>query len=305
MRNRKLKDGKIMGKSIFYNLRRRLQVLALKMTSDEFMSRFYFRIVMGHPLNLINPQTLNEKLQWLKLFYFPNDNLATTCSDKYSVREFVINNGMEEYLNDLYGVWDNADDIDWDSLPEKFVLKCTHGCGYNILCDDKSKLDVHSTAKQLNAWLREDFSLFNAEPHYRSIARKIICEKHLGNEIVDYKYFCFNGKVEFMYIANGFIDESKGVITMFGGDGKRVPYRRTDYPEFDGATLPVGFEKMKKLSEKISEHFPFVRVDWFEVDGRIYFSELTFSPCGAMMRIDPPEYDRKLGAMLDISKHKK
>ena len=291
-----------MEKSIFYSFRRKLQVLAAKMTSDKFMSKVYFRIVMGYPLNIKNPQTFNEKLQWLKLFYFPTDKLAISCTDKYSVREFIIQNGMEEYLNDLYGVWDNAGDIEWDKLPERFVLKCTHGCRYNILCDDKSTLDIPGTAKQLGAWLKEDFSLFNAEPHYRSLKGRVICEKHLGNIVLEYKFYCFNGKIEFMYIID---DTATRTITLFDRGGNRAPYRRTEHPAFDGATLPEGFEKMRALSEKLAEKFPLVRVDWFEVDGKVYFSELTFTPGGAMLKIDPPEYDRRLGAALDISKYKR
>jgi len=291
-----------MSESVFYSLRRRLQVLALKMTSYKFMSKVYFRIMMAYTLNLKNPQTFNEKLQWLKLFYFPNDKLAISCTDKYSVREFITQNGMDEYLNDLYGVWDDTDNIDWNRLPEKFVLKCTHGCRYNILCENKHLMDVSNTTKQLNSWLNEDFSLFNAEPHYRSLKPKIICEKHLGNISLEYKFYCFNGKIEFMYIID---DTSTRTITLFGREGNRLPYRRTEHPVSDGAKLPTGFEKMKELSEKLAEQFPFVRVDWFEVNGKIFFSELTFTPGGAMLKIDPPEYDRKLGEILDITKYKK
>ena len=256
---------------------------------------------MGRKLNLSNPRTFNEKLQWLKLYYYPYDQLAINCTDKYLVRDYIERKGLGQYLNEIYGVWDKTDEVNWDLLPDKFVLKCTHGCGYNILCEDKKLINSQDVMKRINGWLKEDFGAFNVEPHYSSLKGLIICEKFLGGDIIDYKYFCFNGKLVFMYIAQGFGKQVNERITFFDDNGHRTPYKRTDYPELEGASLPMEFERMKELSLILASDFPFVRVDWFEVDGVIYFSEMTFTPCGAMMKIDPPDYDKKLGELLDIS----
>ena len=288
--------------SVLYKLRRMLQVLLLRATSDETMSKLYFRIILGYKANLRNPRTFNEKLQWLKLFYFPKSQLAIQCTDKYLVREYITAMELTEHLNVLYGFWDNAEDIAWNELPNQFVLKCTHGCGYNILCADKDSLDTSKAVKQLNKWLKEDFGAFNAEPHYSPIKGRIICEKYLGGDMTDYKFFCFNGKIEFMYIVKRAADKRNTLYTTcFYEDGTQAPFKRTEHSKISDPILPFGFEEMKEMSLTLSRSFPFVRVDWFEVDSRIYFSELTFTPGGAMLKLDPPEYDGKLGELLDIS----
>lgn len=289
-----------MKKSLIYKLRRKCQVIAYNILTPEILSKIYFRIVVGKNLNLKNPQTFNEKLQWLKIYYWPHNEEAIVCADKYEVREYLINKGYGEYVNELYGVWKSADDIQWDKLPQQFVLKCNHGCGYNILCPDKSKLDVKETKKLLKSWMKEDFGKFNAEPHYSKIKPYVICEKFLGGNIVDYKYFCFGGKVEFMYVAEGFGEGMGEKISFFDKDGNKAPYKRLDYPVYDAAQKPINFEKMKEMSEELSRDFPFVRVDWFEVDGKIYFGELTFTPCGCMMTIEPDSKDDEWGALIDI-----
>lgn len=291
----------MQNKKIIYKIRRKIQVFTYNITSPEFVSKLYFRILLKYKLNLKKPKTFNEKLQWLKLYEWPNNELAIKCSDKYRVREYIKEKNMEKYLNDLYGVWDNADDIDFSQLPQQFVLKCNHGCGYNIICDDVNKIDIKVTKKLLNNWLKEKFGKFNAEPHYDKIEPKIICEKFLGGNITDYKFFCFNGKVEFMYIASGFGNGIEEQISFFDKNGNKAPYKRLDYPVKNDAELPNDFNEMKKLSEELSEDFPFVRVDWFEENGRIYFGELTFTPCGGLMKIEPLEYDLKWGELININ----
>ena len=287
-------------RSIFYYIRRKFQILTYDITSPEFVSKIYFKILLKYKLNLKEPKTFNEKLQWLKLYEWPKNYLAIKCSDKYKVREYIDENGMSDYLNELYGVWDNANDIDFNKLPNQFVLKCNHGCGYNIICDDKTKLNLIETKKILNKWLKEKFGKFNAEPHYDKIEPKIICEKFLGGNITDYKFFCFNGKAEFMYIASGFGNGIGEQVSFFDKDGKKAPYRRTDYPVKEDAALPEKFEEMKKLSEELAKDFKFVRVDWFEENNKIYFGELTFTPCGGLMKIDPIKYDMEWGNILNI-----
>lgn len=290
-----------MEKGIAYFIRRKCQVIALRLTSPEFMSKIYFKIVLKKKLNLENPETFNEKLQWLKLYEWPNNPIAIQNGDKYEVRKYLEEKGMGEYLNDLIGVWDDVEDINWDELPQQFAMKCTHGCGYNIICDSKQDLDIKKTKKLLKRWMKEDFGKFNVELHYSKMKPRIICEKYLGGNMVDYKFFCFGGKASFMYIAQGFGKGEDEKITFFDENGKKADFRRTDYPAFEEAQLPKQYEKMKELSEKLSQDVPFVRVDWFEAEGKIYFGELTYTPCGGLMKLSPESYDKEIGKKLDIS----
>ncbi len=290
-----------MSKGKLYNLRRKLQVLAYDLTSPEFVSKIYFRLLLKYPLNLQHPQTFNEKIQWLKLYEWPNNPLVIQCSDKYAVRQYLKEKKQEQYLNRLLGVWDNAQDINFDKLPNRFVLKCTHGCGYNIICRDKSQLNIAEARQKLARWLKEDFGKFNAEPHYSKINLRIICEEFLDGgekDLTDYKFFCFHGEPKYcQVITNRSTDKH---ITFFDADGKLAPFHRTGYQLSSPASLPHFFKKMQELSATLAAPFPFVRVDWFEVNGKIYFGELTFTPCGGLMGITPLSYDKKLGTLLEL-----
>ena len=289
-----------MKHGIAYKIRRKLQVLAYKLTSPEFVSKFYFKHVLGYKLNLDNPKTLNEKIQWLKLYEWPNNPIAIQCASKYNVRQYVEEKGCGKYLNELLHVWDDVKDIDWDALPEQFVLKCTHGCGYNIICSDKSKLDINEAKKKLKTWMREDFSKFNAEPHYSKIKPQIVSDKFLGSDIVNYNIFCFNGEPLFICVADGLgacVDET---MTHYYANGSLAPFKRKDYA-VGAISLPGCIEEMKDVARTLSAEVPFVRVDFYLVDGKIYISELTFTPCGGLIPFEPIEYDSQLGEKLDIS----
>lgn len=286
-----------------YAIRRKIQVMATKATSYEFMSHIYYYIKFRKKLNIKNPTTFNEKIQFLKLNYFPYDKNVVRCTDKLLVRDYLEEKGLGKYLNKLIGVWDKWEDVNWGELPQKFALKCNHGCGYNIICEDKNELLEKEVGKKINKWLAEDFSLFNAEKHYTSIVPKVICEEYLGEDIVDYKFFCFNGKPEFFYIAQGFGHGVNERMAFFNIDGTKAPFTRKEYNEFKGEiSLPNRLEEMIEVSKILSSDFPFVRVDFFEIDGRIIFSEMTFTPGGGLMIIHPDEYYEKWGNLLDISK---
>lgn len=288
-------------RSIFYYIRRKSQALTYRLTSQEFVSKIYFKIEVGYKLNLENPKTLNEKLQWLKLYYWPNNIKAIQCADKYAVREYIKSLGNEELLNDILFAWDDPSEIEWDKLPNQFVLKCNHGCGYNILCADKSKLSEVETKSQLKKWNNENFSEFNAEPHYAKIPKKIICEKFLGGDVINYNVYCFNGKAIFFSLAGGLGDRIGEHLTYYYPDGSVAPFKNRSYPTKPGKLTPL-LSEMVKVAESLSGDFPMVRVDLFDVDGRIILSELTFTPGGALIPIDPVEWDQKLGDMLDITK---
>lgn len=270
-------------------------------------NKIMYRALMKKSLNLKNPATFNEKINWLKLYDYPNNNLVIKCTDKFAVREYVESKGLDYILNDLYGVYNKTEDIDWDKLDEKFVLKCNHGCGYNIICDDKKKLDIDRAKISLNKWMKEDFGKVSGEPHYSKIDKKIVCEKYLGKDILDYKFFCFKGEPQFLYISRAVAGSHHGLkADFFDLNGNKMPFRRTDHESFD--SIPPMIKNMNEAIEickTLSSDFEFVRVDLFEVEEKIYFSELTFSPCTGMMPISPEHFDNNLGSMIDLEEIKK
>ncbi|MDD3416499.1 MAG: ATP-grasp fold amidoligase family protein [Lachnospiraceae bacterium] len=286
--------------SILYKSRRKLQRVAHKIFPNELMSKFYYRIVLHKKLDLRNPKTFNEKLQWYKLNYFPKTPLVATCTDKYQVRNYVKKKGLGKYLTNLLGSWDDAKKIIWEELPKEFVLKCNHGCAYNIICADKDSLDKKKVSKQLNRWLKEDFGAFNIEVHYSNInPRKIICEEFLGDIITDYKFYCFNGVPHFFYVSYDLIHDRQAQIGFFNIDGSKLPLVRDDYKNIERVELPEFYNEMLEVSKTLSSDFPFVRVDFFIANNRFYFAELTFTPGAAMMPINPIEFDYEWGKLLN------
>lgn len=288
--------------SLAYKLRRKGQVLASKILPREMLSKLYCKAVLGKTVNIAQPTTFNEKIQWCKLHYFPEVPLVVQCADKYAVREYVREKCLEDTLVPLLGSWRDARDIVWDQLPERFVLKCTHGCAYNILCYNKSELDREVTVRQLNKWLKEDFGAFNLEFHYSEISpRMIVCEEFLGECITDYKFFCFNGEPKFIYVSNDLVHDRRAQIGFFYLDGTKMPLKRDDYSDIESVALPSFFDDMKRAAEILCADFPFVRVDFFLAKNRFYFAELTFTPSAGMMPFNPDKYDLEWGNMLDIS----
>lgn len=286
--------------SYLYKLRRKGQALAHRILSDKFLSKLYFKIVLGKELDIDNPKTFNEKIQWLKLNYYPNNKLVIKCADKYRVRSFVKDKGLGNILVPLIGDWDNTKEIDWDNLPNKFVLKCNHGCAYNILCNDKLDFNKNYAIKQLNEWMKEDFGAFNLELHYSKIKPHITCEEFLGNCIMDYKFFCFNGEPKFIYVSNDLIHDRQAQIGFFYLDGTKMAMTRDDYIDIPHVEIPDFFEEMKQAAIRLSKDFPFVRVDFFLANNRYYFAELTFTPGAGMMPFNPESYDLEWGRLLNI-----
>lgn len=286
-----------------YKLRRKCQVIAHKILPDEILSKIYFRLVLHKKLNLDNPKTFNEKIQWMKLYYYPKNKNAIRCTDKYAVREYIANKGYGDRLVPLLGCWKSADDINWHDLPTEFVLKCNHGCAYNIVVHDKSTVDRTAITKQLKEWLNEDFGAFNIELHYSAIENhKVICEKFLGDKITDYKFFCFNGKPYCVYVSRDLLHDREAQIGFFNLDGSKIALKRDDYADIPKVIFPAFFDDMKEMARNLSEEFPFVRVDFFVTDDKWYFAELTFTPSAGMMPFNPDEYDLLWGNMLDIDK---
>ena len=276
----------------------------LKKKYPKFMSGYIFRKKMGYFCNLKNPKTFNEKIQYLKFNQYKDNKLVTECADKYKVREYIIKKGLEDTLVPLLGVWDKVEEVKFNELPNEFVLKCNHGSGYNIICADKLKLNTEKCILKLREWLEEDFSLKVLEPHYANIKKRIIAEKYLGQEVLDYKFFCFAGNPEFLYISR-VVPNTNGLVKccFWDSDGNRAEFERTDELFFDNhelPKLPKAFGEMKRIASVLSSDFPFVRVDLFCVDEKIYFSELTFTPAAGMMPFKPQKWDRIWGDKIKL-----
>ena len=271
--------------------------------SPTLASHYWYWGLFKRPLRLRHPVTLNEKLQWLKLHTYHNNPLITQGADKYRVREYLKQAGCGEILNTLYGVWDTVEEIDWDALPESFVLKCNHGCAYNILCPDKSKLDIPKAKALLNRWMKEDFWKKLAEVQYRQIPKKIICEAYLGKDTppVDYKIYCFHGRASYVLTC---CEREGGApkFYFFDREWKLCPINRDSRNAEPGFTLeqPHCFAQMLSYAELLSKPFPFVRVDFYHVDDRIVFGELTFIPSGGLDTNRLPETDLLFGSLLRL-----
>ncbi len=277
------------------------------MISPTLNTKMRYKYAFGKPLDLKNPVTFNEKNLWLKLNNYIHNPLVIQCADKYAVREYVKACGCEEILNELIGVWDRAEDIPWEELPEQFALKWNFGAGMNIICDDKSKLNKEETIKQLKKWGKVKFWLPHSEMQYKYAPKKIICEKYLndgkGFLPTDYKLYCINGKAAFLLLCVG--RENGGHPKFYFYDKEWNLHRLTR----DGLAAPEDFyiekpacvDDLFRYAEILAKPFPFVRMDFYAVDDKVYFGEMTFTPAGGMDGNRLPESDRVLSEMLDIS----
>lgn len=275
--------------------------------SDEIFLKAKFKLKLGTELDLENPQTFNEKLQWLKLYNRRPE--YTMMADKYRVRDYIREKIGEEYLIPLLGVWDNPDEIDFDALPDQFVLKCNHNSGKGMcICKDKSKLDTAAVKKELREGLAQDYYLTCREWPYKDVPRKIICEKYMEdtqsrNGLVDYKFYCFNGEPKFLYVSEALDNHTHARISYLTLDWTFAPYGRTDYASYENLPCkPLHYDTMLKFCRTLSSGLPFVRVDLYEINHRIYFSELTFFPGGGFTPYRNSEHDSEIGNMLTLPK---
>lgn len=264
-------------------------------------TRYVYKYNTGKKLDLKNPQTFNEKLQWLKLY--GDQQLMIQCADKYRVREYVEKKGCAEILNTLFGVYDRAEQVDFLALPRSFVLKTTNGCGTNIICKDKNELDIEDARKKLDYWMTHKYGWETAEIHYLKIKPKIICEKIIetpdGALPNDFKFFCFNGEPKFFYYGydreNGFkklhCDLNWNVIDITKEKATLLPSE---------AIKPSCFDEMVKYARILSQDIPFVRVDFYDSNGRVVFGEMTFTPTAGMSEIYTEEAAMEMGRMIHL-----
>lgn len=263
--------------------------------------RYYF--YMEKKMNLANPLTFNEKIQWLKLYNFRSK--YTQMADKHEVRKYVAERIGEEYLIPLIGgAWSRFEDINFESLPNQFVLKCTHDSGGVFVCSDKSKFDKKSAREKINNSLKSNYYWRGREKPYKNIKPRIIAENYLveeeGVELKDYKIMVFNGKAKCSFVGSERFTSSKLKVTFFDLDWIVMPFERS-YPKSSILIdKPQNYELMIQLAEILAEGIPFVRVDFYEVKGQVYFGEMTFYPGGGMESFSPEKWDTILGEWIEL-----
>ena len=269
---------------------------------DETYLKLAFRAAMGHPLDLKDPKTFSEKLQWLKLY--DRDSLYTTLVDKYAVRGYVADKIGKEHLIPLVGgPWASAEEIDFDALPEQFVLKCNHNSGGVIICRDKSSFDIEGAKARLNKFLSRNYYYRSREWPYKNVKPCIIAEKFMQDEKFDnlsvYKILCFGGEPKiFQTIKNDKTPEES--IDYFDINWNRLDLRQNFPNSAEPLEEPSNREEMLKLARELSRGFPQIRTDFYSINGRVYFSELTFYSDTGFAAFDPPEWDKILGGWIEL-----
>lgn len=268
---------------------------------DELYLRIKFRQMMGKKLNLKNPQTFSEKLQWLKLYNRRPE--YTKMVDKYVVKEYVAKIIGEKYIIPTIGVWDRPEDIDFESLPNQFVLKCTHDSGGLVICRDKAKLDKKAAIIKLRKALKQNYYRKWREWPYKNVPRRIIAEKYIGlgpiiMDLPDYKFFCFNGEPKYCQVISG--RNTTMCCDFFDKNWNHQPFHEPRLYPFSDYQLekPSNYEEMWNLAKKLAKGKPFSRIDFYEVRGKIYFGEITFFPTTGMGGFDPEVFDQIFGEML-------
>lgn len=262
-----------------------------------------FRASMDYNLDLHNPKTFNEKLQWLKLYNRRPE--YTKMVDKYKVREYISEKIGEEYLIPLLDVWDDSDDIDFDTLPNQFVLKCNHNSGLGMcICKDKNSLDISKVRSDLRKGLKQDYYLTGREWPYKNVPRKIIAEKYItdetGTNLRDYKFYCFDGKAKVVGIYQDRNTDKETTGDFFDMDFNWLDFTFNMPNAKVKPSKPNHFEKMKEIAESLSEGIPHVRVDLYLSNDKIYFGELTFFDGSGFDKIEPFEWDVKLGSWINL-----
>jgi hypothetical protein len=268
--------------------------------SDEEFVKINFRKKIGCTLNLQDPRTFNEKIQWMKLYY--KDPLLSVCTDKYMVRDYVKGKGLDWILNDMHGLYERTGDIDLSLLPEQFVMKATHGSGWNIICKNKASLDWKAEFKRMDGWLMKNYFWQHREWAYKNIRPRIMCEKYLESDgqLIDYKIFCFNGEPRLLLLCIDRFSEGGLKVDFYDLEFNRLPFIRF-YPNSDKKiSAPPNFDKMIEISRALAEDFPFVRVDSYNIAGKITFGELTFYPGDGTEPFHALEHDEIVGSYLRL-----
>ncbi len=273
--------------------------------SPRLNIQFFFHRCHKRFANLKHPQTLDEKIQWMKLHYYKDNALVYQCADKYRVREYVRDCGLEHILNELYATYHSAAEIPWEELPDQFVLKWNFGCGGNVICTDKSQLDRAKAVSELNYFQKIKAHLLAAEPQYK-MEKVLLCEKLIetanGSAPVDYKFYCFNGVAKYVLCCVGRGEREKPAFYFFDRSWKLQRLNRSSLhlPDDFSVPKPDGIDQLFDYAETLSKPFPFVRADFYLENGKAYFGELTFTPGGGFDAGRLPESDQLFGSMVNL-----
>ena len=290
-----------LGKRLIHRYHIMLCNVLPRLIDDRRAVVHYYKRRSGHKPNLSSPKTFSEKQQWYKLN--SNNPLMAQCADKYEVRRYIKQCGYENLLNEVYGVYDRVEDLDIAHLPQQFVLKAAHASGWNLIVRDKDSRDWKQEMKTMRLWLKQDIYWSGREWVYRDLKKRILAERYLEDDsggLLDYKFYCFNGVPQFMQLEVGrftnhntrnFYDMHWNLLPF----GKELPHD----PNVQ-IKMPTCFEEMKKIASDLSKPFSYVRVDLYQVKGRIYFGELTFFPAGGAPDFVPEKYDKIVGDMWNI-----
>lgn len=274
------------------------------MSDEEYLKRKW-KAVMGKELDLDNPQTFNEKLQWLKLYDRKPE--YTTMVDKYAVKKYVADKIGEQYIIPTLGVWEHFDDINFDKLPDQFVLKCTHDSGGLVICRDKSKFDKKAARTKINRSLGKNYYYSGREWPYKNVPPRIIAEKYMkdsetNSSLNDYKFLCFEGQPRIIEVhGNRFTDK-------YYQDFYNINWTKSHITQGSVSNTilpkPLNFNKMIEFSKVLSKGVYHLRVDWYEINGRLYFGELTFYDGSGFQLFDKNEYDMLLGGLIKLPENK-
>lgn len=274
-----------------------------KLLPDRIFLQLKFKKRMGKKLNLKSPQTFNEKIQWLKLY--DRKPIYSLMVDKYTAKQYVAEHIGNEYIIPTLGVWDKFDDIDFDALPNQFVLKCTHDSGGLVICRDKKSLDKQGAKEKIEHSLKKNYYWSGREWPYKNVKPRIIAEQYMEDskteELRDYKFFCFDGVARALFIATERQKEGEEVkFDFYDMNFKHLDFRQGHPNAAACPAKPETFNEMRRIAEKLSEGIPHLRVDFYEVNGKAYFGELTFSHFSGMVPFNPEEWDTTFGGWIKL-----
>lgn len=291
-------------KSIFRPLRDRYYWRTSDSQKEEILKKWYLRMC-GSELDLENPVSFNEKMQWLKLY--DSTALKTLLADKYLAREYVGDKIGHEHLIPILGVWDNFDEIDFAKMPNQFALKANHGSGWNSIIQDKAAMNYMAEKMKFDRWMHTNFATeYGYELHYMNIPPKIVAEKYIADmdgTIFDYRFFCFNGIPKFVWVDSG-SGTKEHTRTIFDASWNIQDYL-VNYPPIEPSPeMPDTFSKMKEFAAILSKEFTFVRVDFYSINGNIYFGELTFTPQSGTGKWNDNEQNLLYGNLITLSEKK-
>ena len=275
--------------------------------SDKLFNKMRYKKVFKHTLNLKNPKTFSEKLIYLKLYY--KNLLQHVCADKYEVSQYVAQCGYPEILKQTYKVYDDPDDIDFNSLPDQFFIQCSHTQGYNFAIDKNKPYDLQYIKALYNTLFKRKHYMTLRENCYRHIKPRVICSEFLkqsdGSPLTDYKIYCFNGEAKYVMVSYGEYDHNvKNHKFDMQWNSIDSLFKKKAAVEAENIKKPENFDKMVEIAEKLAAPFPHVRVDLYNISGRIVFGELTFYSAGGFVKVQSREMNEKIGSWIDLEKYK-